>query len=199
MKCDYCGGRGSYDPFTGPTETCPKCGGSGEMGDMLAVPNNGPLNSSSPLIARSNPYVWLAQTWDTTKHGLTAGRFYVRIPGDVPIICENNHLLCLDLERHDFMVFREEFPSKDFKLHNDPTDAGYQKAKTAYGNDPCIECGTLFAAFNAIAGCSVEFFASEDTMGIAFVKEMQGYSYVELEAKYIGSAGLYVPIIKRGR
>ena len=31
--CDYCNGRGTYDPFTGPTTECPKCNGTGNVGE----------------------------------------------------------------------------------------------------------------------------------------------------------------------
>jgi hypothetical protein len=34
MKCDYCNGVGSYDPFTGPTTECPKCKGTGHVGKV---------------------------------------------------------------------------------------------------------------------------------------------------------------------
>lgn len=32
MKCEYCGGKGTYDPFVGPTAECPKCKGTGQVG-----------------------------------------------------------------------------------------------------------------------------------------------------------------------
>ena len=34
MKCDYCNGVGTYDPFTGPTAECPKCKGTGHIGKV---------------------------------------------------------------------------------------------------------------------------------------------------------------------
>ena len=30
-SCDYCNGRGEYEPFTGPTQECPKCNGTGNV------------------------------------------------------------------------------------------------------------------------------------------------------------------------
>ena len=44
MKCDYCNGRGSYDPFSGPTTECPKCKGTGQVGSADATTVTSPEN-----------------------------------------------------------------------------------------------------------------------------------------------------------
>lgn len=199
MKCDYCGGRGKYDPFTGPTETCPKCGGSGEAnGIVTADPEHSVVGTFCASVLRAAAFLALAQRWDANQFGLTAGKFYMhncQSPKGQPIEMGQN--LILDINNMVEHVYRVEFPSKGFKLVTSDM-AEYDQTAKEHGTNPCIEHGTLFLCNGGPGYANVgfyEFFASDETMGLSFgeqLKQYVGQSCV-IKAHYEAAICLYRP------
>jgi len=195
----------------GPLEKCRACGGTGQairgekansvIVDEIASPLCGIVNN------RVERYVWLAQRWDAQKHNLTAGRWYLHEPGRQPDAVDdtksphsNKLTFSLDIDDRALNTYREEFPSRGFKIHTEVRDIEYQRVLGEYGSNPCVERGVLFSGFNANCGAArVEFFASEDSMGIAFVNEMSSYRVVTLASEFNNGAQIYLPRIAHGR
>jgi hypothetical protein len=214
MICSECNGSGKYNPLIGPAEDCRACNGTGNVlangGGMIpaeyatggVVTENMVLGSAA---ARRDKYVWLAQRWDATQFGLIAGQYYMHELGCHPVPADdtrsphcNTLSFSLDIDHRTLEVYRLEFPSRGFKMHL-PGDRDYDKMRNDYGSNPCVERGNLFIGFNATVGCQVEFFASEDTMGIAFVTEFSSYRFVTLGTRFEAAAGLYLPTIVHGK
>lgn len=212
MICTDCNGTGKYAPLFGPLENCIRCKGTGQVqagellvpadvaGDDTILTENLTLGSSNQ---RRDKYVWLAQRWDASQHGLVAGAYYMHEPGCTPtrIIPPGSHKpnqFGMDIDHRTLEVYRLEFPSRGFKMHL-PGDVDYDKMRSDYGSNPCVERGVLFIGFNACVGCQVEFFASEDTMGINFVTQMSSYRQVELGSVFEQAAAIYLPTIITGR
>lgn len=190
-KCSECGGSGKYQPLIGPAEGCRACGGSGESGLFIPAEYATDGMITENMILASAKYVWLAQRYDAVKHNLIAGAYYLHNTNSPPLSVGPR--FDFNISHKIANVYRQEFPSKGFKLLL-PGDPGYAVIETSYGNDPCIEHGTLFVGHSQ--NYNVEFFASQDTMGIAFVRELASYSSVELGAKF--ESGIYIPTIVKG-
>lgn len=213
MKCSECKGTGKYAPLFGEMEDCRACDGTGNV-----LPNGGgviPAEFASdesvvnntivwPSVAtrktRRDIYLWLAQRWDAAKMGLVAGKFYIKEPGQSPIAVQpTTQGACgFDIDNQTLEVYRQEFPSSGFQLHC-PGDPDWATMQKEYGSNPCVERGVLFIGFNATIGRQVEFFASEDSMGISFVTAMSGYRLVTLDSRFDSGASMYLPIITVGK
>lgn len=70
MICDYCNGKGTYDPFVGPRTKCPKCHGAGNL-----IPAS-EANDSDELSCLSGAYFHLTLC-QRPHDGVKAGHWYI--------------------------------------------------------------------------------------------------------------------------
>lgn len=70
MICDYCNGKGTYDPFVGPRTKCPKCQGAGNL-----IPAS-EANDPDELSCLSGAYFHLTLC-QRPHDGVKAGYWYI--------------------------------------------------------------------------------------------------------------------------
>lgn len=198
MKCLDCNGSGKYFPLIGPPEKCLACKGSGQNGKLFVPKEFADESIIKNTVLTRFPYVWLAQRSDYAKYHLTTGRWYLEGPPahpvDEPYLGER--VLMFDIN-HNYP--RDVCYREGFTIHTDPKDKAYDDAMRAYGTSTLIERGYLLTGRIGSQNLKMaQFFASEDTMGIAFCTEILNYKTVYLGRSHDVSSGLYIPKIVKG-